>query len=29
MAVYNDKADPDFVAVPAVLGQAVAENLKN
>jgi hypothetical protein len=29
MAVYNDKADPDFVAVPAVLGQPVAENLKN
>ena len=29
MAVYNDKADPDFVAVPAILGQAVAENLKN
>lgn len=29
MAVYNDKADPDFVAVPAVLGQAVAENIKN
>jgi hypothetical protein len=29
MAVYNDKADPDFVAVPAVLGRPVADNLKN
>ncbi len=29
MAVYNDKADPDFVAVPAVLGQPAAETLKN
>ncbi len=29
MAVYNDKADPDFVAVQAVLGQPAAETLKN
>jgi hypothetical protein len=29
IAVYNDKADPDFVAVPAVLGQPSAENPRN
>lgn len=26
IAIYNDKADPDFVAVPAILGQHGAEN---
>jgi hypothetical protein len=29
IAVYNDKADPDFVHVPAVLGQPQAETPKN
>ncbi len=26
IAIYNDRADPDFVGVPATLGQPVAEN---
>jgi len=25
IAIYNDRADPDFVTVPATLGQPVAE----
>jgi FtsZ-binding cell division protein ZapB len=29
IAVYNDKADPDFVAVPATLGQPAAQTPKN
>jgi hypothetical protein len=29
VAIYNDKADPDFVAVPATLGQPLSENVKN
>lgn len=27
IAIYNDRADPDFVPVPAVLGQPVAESV--
>jgi FtsZ-binding cell division protein ZapB len=28
IAIYNDKADPDFVSVPAMLGQPMAEGSK-
>lgn len=29
IAIYNDKADPDFVPVPAVIAQTAAGNIKN
>jgi len=29
IAICNDKTDPDFVAVPAVLGRPLADNPKN
>ena len=28
IAIYNDKADPEFVAVPAVLAHPAAEGAK-